>query len=131
MVVFSFIDAALNIGISLALVGPLGIGGVALGTFLACFAVHSWFGPLYIRRRTEGKVKLIIRPVIVHALGAVLPCVILALLAALYSPAEWMRLAAGVIIIALYIVLSWRLMPLDSQNLVRDAIISLRARVGW
>lgn len=126
VVAFSFVEAILNIGISLALVGLLGIRGIALGTFIACLAVNTWFGPLYIRQRTKGKVKLSIHPTVRHALVAVAPCVILAVLVSLYLSTEWMRLTAGVAIIGVYAVLSWRLFPLDLQNLLKDTFMNLR-----
>jgi len=42
--------AALNLGLSLALVGPLGVVGVALGTLLAALATTAWYLPLAASR---------------------------------------------------------------------------------
>lgn len=130
VVVFGIIEAGLNLGISLALVGPLGIGGVALGTVIASLAINSWFGPLYIRYRSKGKVKLDTQPIITHALAVMLPCVVLALVVALYYPTGWVWFTGGVAIVTLYLILSRRVMPFDLQNLVRDTLIRLRTRLS-
>jgi len=45
LAVFSIIEAALNLGLSLALVEAYGIFGVALGTAIPAFLVHAWLMP--------------------------------------------------------------------------------------
>jgi O-antigen/teichoic acid export membrane protein len=122
------IEAVLNLSISLALVGPLGIGGVALGTAIASMAIGPWFGPLYIRYRTSKRVSLEVRPVLMH-LGVVILCVVLALGIAVYFPGGWIQFISGITVITLYLALSWRIMPHDLQNLTRDNLFKLHARV--
>ncbi|MBT9150889.1 MAG: hypothetical protein DDT40_01068 [candidate division WS2 bacterium] len=128
VVIFGLTEAALNLGISLALVEPLGIGGVALGTFVASLMVNTWFHPLYIRYRTSRRVNLEVKPVLIH-LNVVILCVVLALIVVLYLPGGWIRFISGITVIALYLALSWRVMPNDLQNLTRDILIKLHARV--
>ncbi len=128
VVIFGLTEAALNLGISLALVEPLGIGGVALGTFVASLMVNTWFHPLYIRYRTSRRVNLEVKPVLIH-LNVVILCVVLALIVVLYLPGGWIRFISGITVIALYLALSWRVMPNDLQNLTRDILIKLHVRV--
>jgi O-antigen/teichoic acid export membrane protein len=130
VVAFGLLEAGLNLGISLLLIRHLGIGGVALGTFAASFAVNTWFPPLYIRYWTQKKVNLKTQPILTHAFLAVIPCAILAILTVLYLPAGWMQLAAGAVILAFYLILSWRVMPLDLRDLVGDTLLSLCARLN-
>jgi O-antigen/teichoic acid export membrane protein len=128
VVIFGLTEAVLNLGISLALVGPLGIGGVALGTFVASLMINTWFHPLYIRYRTSKRVSLEVKPVLMH-LSVVILCVAIALIVVLYLPVGWIQFISGITVITLYLALSWRVMPKDLQNLTRDIIIKLHARV--
>jgi len=121
VVVFGVIEALLNLGISLVLVKPLGIGGVAVGTFLASLAINSWFPPLYIKRRTFGKVRLNRIPILTHVL-VVGCCVILAMLTTLFLEG-WARVGIGIIIIIFYVLLSWRLSPHNFKSLVGQTVL--------
>jgi len=121
VVVFGVIEAMINLGISLVLVKPLGIGGVAVGTFLASLAINSWFPPLYIKRRTFGKVRLNRIPILTHVL-VVGCCVILAMLTTLFLEG-WARVGIGIIIIIFYVLLSWRLSPHNFKSLVRQTVL--------
>jgi len=124
VVVFGLIEAGLNIVISLLLVKPLGIGGVALGTFIASLAVNTWFHPVYIRYRTLKKVSLKIKPILIHT-SIVAWCVILALIIVTRTSPGWTRFASGVAVIILYLLLSWKNMPGSSQNFIRDSLTKL------
>jgi len=122
VVIFGLIEAALNLGISLTLIGQLGIGGVAMGTLIASLAVNSWFHPVYIRHRTSKRVTLNTQPILTH-LFVVVPCVVLAMFTALYSSGDGMRVAMGIAIIILYLALSWWVMPRNLQNLTKGALL--------
>lgn len=125
VVVFGLIEAALNLGISLALVRPLGIGGVALGTFIASLATNSWFGPLYIRHRSQKKVNLELKPILTHVF-IVVSGIIFALFIVLYLPFGWFRFVAGISIIGMYLTLSWRIIPSEIQSLIRNTLFGLQ-----
>ena len=125
MVVYGWLEAAFNLGISLALVSVLGIGGVALGTFLAALMTVFWLLPLDIRHQTAGKVKIHIKPIMSHAVGVMFPCLVLVLLTYLYAPATWTRLIINISIITIYLVLSLCIMPLDTRNLIKNTVTEL------
>jgi len=124
LVVFGCLEAAFNLGISLALINVLGIGGVALGTFLAALMTVFWLLPLDIRHQTAGKVKLHIKPIMNHAI-VMFPCLVLVLLTYLYVPVTWIRLIIDIFIIMIYLALSLRIMPLDTRNLIRNTLTKL------
>ncbi len=125
--VFGLLEAGLNLGISLALVKQLGIGGVALGTLLASLAINSWFGPVYIQNRTQRKVRLETRFPLTHVV-LVAACVLLATLTALFFSPGRVRLTVGIVIIAFYLTSSWYLMALDLRKLIVDTVINLCSR---
>jgi len=117
VVIFGLIEAVLNLVISLILVKPLGIGGVALGTFIASLAVNTWFPPLYIRYRTLRRVNFNMKPILTHA-SVVILCMAIALIVVLYLPGGWGRFVVGSAIVMAYLALSWRVIPGRLQTLI-------------
>ena len=124
LVVFGWLEAALNIGLSIALVSVLGIGGVALGAFLAALMTVFWLLPLDIHHQTAGKVKLHIKPIMSHAI-VMFPCLTLVLLTYLYAPIVWIRVIINIFIVTIYLALSWRIMSVDTRNLVKSTLKEL------
>lgn len=122
LVFLGWLEATFNLVISLALVKILGIGGVAFGTFLAAFMTVFWLLPLDIRHQTAGKVKLHVKPIIKHAVGAMLPCLTLVILTYFYVPITWVKMIVNILIITIYLILSWVIMSLDVRNLVKELI---------
>jgi len=99
-----------------------------LGTFIASLAINTWFGPLYIRHRTQRKVILEKKPILSHALIVVF-CVILALVTVLYLPAGLMKFVTGIAIICLYLVLSWQVIPPNLRGLIKSTIVEFRNNI--
>lgn len=122
LVFLGWLEATFNLVISLALVKILGIGGVALGTFLAALMTVFWLLPLDIHHQTAGKVKFHVKPIIKHAFGSMLPCLTLVILTYFYVPITWIKIIVNIFIITIYLVLSWYIMPLDVRNLVKELI---------
>jgi O-antigen/teichoic acid export membrane protein len=129
MVFISWAEAIGNLGISIALVGLLGIGGVALGTFLGSLVTVSWMLPRDVCRQTKEKVKFHFRPVMRHAFFILIPCLIMSTLIQLYWQNEISKVLINIIIIAIYLALSWCGMPIDLRNLVKNTLAGLRARL--
>lgn len=125
LVVCGWLEAVFNLGISIALVSVLGIGGVALGTFLAALMTAFWLLPLDIRHQTAGKVKLHIKPIMIHAIGIMLPCLILVLLTYLYVPVTWIRVIMNTSFTVLYLTLSLLIVPIDTRNLIKNVVTEL------
>jgi O-antigen/teichoic acid export membrane protein len=128
VVVFGFVEALLNLILSISLVTSIGIGGVALGTFVAAFATNFWFYPLYIRYRTSKQVSIKIKPIVTNGFFVIL-CVLLALFVVLYIPMGLARYIAGLVIIGIYLTISWRVLPHDTRNLIMTKTNLMNIRV--
>jgi O-antigen/teichoic acid export membrane protein len=122
LVVYEGLEAGINLGISLALVRVLGIGGVALGMFLGALLTVFWLLPRDVAYQTAGKVSIHIRPIISHAIGAMLPCLAFVLLTYLFVPVAWMRVTVNIFIVILYLALSLRIMSPDTRSLVKNML---------
>ena len=129
MVVYGWLEAGANLGISLALVRVLGIGGVALGMFLGSFLTVFWYLPRDVAYQTQGKVRIHIRPVINHAVGAMFPCLAFVLLSYLFVPSTWMRVTINIFIVILYLALSLRIMSPDTRSLVRNMVTEVYVHI--
>jgi len=129
LVVYEWLEAGANLGISLALVRVLGIGGVALGMFLGNFLTVFWLLPRDVARQTAGKVSIHIRPVINHAIGAMLPCLAFVLLSYLFAPVAWIRVTINSFIVILYLALSLRIMSPDTRSLVKNMLTEVYVHI--
>jgi O-antigen/teichoic acid export membrane protein len=122
MAIYGWLEAGANLAISLALVTVLGIGGVALGMLLGSLLTQFWLLPRDVTRQTAGKVSIHIRPIITHAIGAMLPCLAFVLLSCLFVPVAWMRVTINIFSVILYLALSLRIMSPETRNLVKNIL---------
>jgi len=120
MIYIGWAEAITNIGISIALVGILGIGGVALGTFLASLLTVFWMLPLDVYKQTEGKVKFHFRPILSHGLFILLPCLSTSLFVQSYCHDEISKILINVGIISVYLIFSWRIMSPKLHSLIKE-----------
>lgn len=120
MVIFALLEAASNLGFSLALIGPLGIGEVSLGTFFGALTTSFWIGPLYLRHRTEGKVRLYPQRILIHAVAILLPALVATYFLNSYGPSGWKGIIVKTMMIVLYLAFSWRILSLDLRHLIRS-----------
>lgn len=117
-------EAVFNLILSLILVNSLGIDGVALGTFLSALLSVTWVLPLYVYRKTQGKVSINWQPIIRHALYAVVPFVVVALVFNGYLMQWWLDILLKILIIIIYLVISWKMMPSSVINHIRDFVVA-------
>jgi len=129
MVIIAWAEAIANLVISIALVKSLGIGGVALGTFLASLLTVFWMLPLDIYKQTKGKVKFNFRPILSHGLFILLPCLIAALFVYNYCQNEIWKIFINIGIVCTYLILSWRIMPSEFHNLIKDISVKIYTRI--
>jgi O-antigen/teichoic acid export membrane protein len=122
MVIYGWLEAGVNLGISLALVRVLGIGGVALGMFLGALLTGFWILPLDVAYQTAGKVRTHIRSIISHAIGAMMPCLVFVLLSYFFAPETWVRVTINIFIVILYLALSLHVMSPDTRGLVKNML---------
>jgi len=130
MVLFGLLEAALNLGFSLAFIGPLGIGGVALGTFLGALTTVFWIGPLYLRHRTEGKVRFHPQHIAIHAAAVLLPALVAAYLLGVYGPSGWEGVFIKAMVIVLYLGFSWCSTSPNLRHFIWDNGREFLSRVG-
>jgi hypothetical protein len=129
MVIYGWLEAGANLGISLALVRVLGIGGVALGMFLGSLLTVFWLLPRDVAYQTAGNVSIHTGPVISHAIGVMLPSLAFVLLTYFFAPAAWMRVTIDIFIVILYLALSWRIMSPDTRSLVKNTLVEVYAHI--
>jgi O-antigen/teichoic acid export membrane protein len=104
----SWLEAGVNLALSLALIRLLGMGGVALGTFLASLCTVFWLIPREIGIRTGGKIRLDWQPLAVQFAMLLLPALAGILLVDRFVSGGFLRLVADLALICAYMVLSWR-----------------------
>ena len=129
MIYVGWAEAIANLGISIALVKPLGTGGVALGTFLASLLTVFWMLPLDIYKQTEGKVKFHFRTIFSHGLFILLPCLIASLFIYNYCQNEICKIFINIGIVCTYLILSWRIMSPELHNLIKYTSAEIYTRI--
>lgn len=123
------LDAIFNIILSLLFIKPLGIAGVALGTFISCVIVHSWFPAFYIKYRTQGKVKLNSKTIVKHLFTTLIPFLLIAIFLNIYLQLSMSRLLFSILIFIFYVYLSWKFIPMNVQNRIKEQFLNLRAEI--
>lgn len=121
-VFIGWLEALANLGISIALVRLLGIGGVALGTFLGSLLTVCWMAPVAIYIKTGKRIKFNFRPVLFHTFFILAPFLIISILIQLFWKNEISKIIINLGIIISYLVLSWRAIPLNLQRAVAEMI---------
>jgi len=121
-VFIGWLEAAANFGISIALVRALGIGGVALGTFLGSLLTVCWMIPIAIYIKTKKKIKFNFHPVLFHTFFILAPSLIAIILLDFFWKEEISKIIISIGIIFSYLVLSWRTVSSDLQRQVMDII---------
>ncbi len=116
-------EAIVNIFLSIFFIKYLhmGIGGTALGTFLASFLTVSWMVPIYIRKRSQGKIILDYSIVIRNFFLVILPCLIL-LMVLHQLKIDSVRISLSLLIIVIYCFVSYRILPSGVKGILKDLI---------
>ena len=128
-VFIAWLEAAANFTISIILVRILGIGGVALGTFLGSLLTSFWMAPLAIYIKTKKRIKFNFRPVLLHAFTAVFPFLISVILVNLFWKEEISKIFINTIIVSIYLMLSWRFVSPDLRTLIKSTIAEIFTRI--
>jgi O-antigen/teichoic acid export membrane protein len=130
LVVFSLGSAALNLGLSIALVGPLGVRGVAIGTLVATFLealVTLPFGARVLGVQPAAIVKQVVLPGLLPLLPMV--AVLLAIRSAL-APSTIVTIAlAGIAGAIVYLAVYLAVPETASERLVARRLLTLSGRL--
>lgn len=128
-VFIGWLEAAANFIISIILVRVLGIGGVALGTFLGSLLTVSWMIPLAIYIKTKKRIKFNFCPVLFHTFAIVFPFLISVILVDFFWKEEISKIFINIIIISIYLILSWQVISHDLRNLFKSTIAEIYTRI--
>jgi O-antigen/teichoic acid export membrane protein len=110
---FSFVtvaEATTNLGLSIVLIKPLGILGVALGTSIPVVLFRILLSPIFVKRITKSSFLLYLRESLLGPLLICIPVVILALLLESFLSAESLLefFLQAVLLLSVYYLLAWR-----------------------
>lgn len=127
MILITGSEAIANIGISVALVRSLGTVGVALGTFLAILLITTWLLPIDVYRQTSKRVKFNFYFIMRHAFFILIPCLIISFLIQHYWQDGISKIFINIVVVSIYLILSWWVIHLNLRNLAKSILGSLRS----
>lgn len=113
-------EAMVNLFLSLLLVKYLGAGGVALGTFLAAVGTVFWMLPLELFKRSDGEIRFKYMQALNQFFIVILPFLICALITSFVIVNKDIRLTANLLLISLYIMVSYNKIPQDLKNSILE-----------
>jgi O-antigen/teichoic acid export membrane protein len=116
----TWMEAGLNLPLSLLLAHWLGMGGVALGTFAASLLTVFWMIPREISARTEKKVHLDWQPLLKEFALILVPVVMGILLANRCIPSGATRLLVNALLVSVYALISYVRLPAAIKTLVGE-----------
>lgn len=120
MVWVGIAEAMANLVFSMILLNWLGIGGVALGTFLAALFTAFWLLPMVIRNRTQNNVRMSWRSVYKN-LFVLMPCLLLAVIMR-RQDVDFSYYVLGFFLIAIYLSVSWHVVDVQLRKGLLSAI---------
>jgi len=123
---FYWIEAVLKLSISVVLLKLMGIGGVAMGTFLSSLLLGTWLFPFLIVKRTNHRIRYRINFITKHFVFAILPFLIIGIVSQIVIQSAVLRLIIGLLIIGAYSIVSYQIVPLDVKNYFNEIIKQIR-----
>lgn len=116
MPLVGWLEALLNIGFSIFLLRHFDIGGVALGTFLGSLLSVTWILPYIITKRSGHNIKYNKNFVLKHFISAIIPILIIGILGQLFIKSIILMLILGLLMVFLYLLISYKLMPMYAKE---------------
>lgn len=113
-----WMEAIINITLSIFFVTRIGIGGAALGTFLGSLLSVTWLLPIVIFKKTNNKLNINVKFLLKHLFFIILPLVLISIVIQIYVKYTIIRLGLGFIIICLYSYLSYKIIPESSREYI-------------
>lgn len=124
----SWSEAGLNLALSLVLVRYFGVGGVALGTFIASLCTVSWLIPREIGSQTGGTVRFAWGAIARQSGGVMLPAIVAIILVNRTVQYNGMRLGINLSIVVCYLIVSICCLPIDIKKIVLELLAKPFAR---
>jgi len=113
MPIVGWIEAGVNLGMSIVLLKPFGIGGVALGTFLGSLLGPALLLPRIIEKSSDGKIIQDSKFVVKHLVFVLLPLFAVSICLQLFLQKPLFRVSLGFLVIVCYVCLSFKVIPND------------------
>lgn len=124
-------EALVKIVLSVILIQYFGIVGVAIGSFFGSLCAPSWVLPIWIRKRSEGKIAYDFSFLWKHFITAILPCLFFSILIQIFVSNMILRLISGVLIVLFYLLLSYMIMPVIYKTFFFRYINQVLKRAGY
>ena len=123
-------EAIINVLLSIWLGKIWGLAGVAAGTFLGSLFSPTWVLPIFIMKRSAGKIIYNFALLSKHFVLAILPCIIISVLIQVFPLNIIIRLIFGVLVAFLYVWLSYMVIPLNYREFYFRHISKILIRIG-
>ena len=121
--IISWAESLLNIGLSIFLLRFFHLGGVAMGTFLGSLLTTAWLFPLLIQKKMKNKINCNFSFIFKHFLILILPLLFLSLWIQLSVNFLYLRIVFGAIIILIYLIFSYKIIPKETKYFLIENII--------
>ncbi|MBT3261552.1 lipopolysaccharide biosynthesis protein [bacterium] len=105
----SWLEAIINISVSIYLLQFLGLGGVALGTFCGGILGAIFLYPFILMKKSQYKIKYDFMFIIKHIGFIILPLLIVSVLNTVFVSNLVFKILIGIIILSVYGLASWQL----------------------
>jgi O-antigen/teichoic acid export membrane protein len=124
-------EALIKITISLILVGILGIAGVAIGTFFGSLLVPTWILPIWIRKRSAGKLHYYFPFIRNHFALVIIPVLVVSVLLQLFVSHILILRLLGITIFLVYFLFSYIAMPATNRIFLFANLNQMFKRIGF
>jgi O-antigen/teichoic acid export membrane protein len=123
-------EALIKITFSILMVKVWGIAGVAVGTFLGSFLIPTWILPIWIRKRSSGKLFYDFAFIKKQFILVILPCLIISILLQVFVAKLLILRLTGIIIFLSYFLLTYFVMPLGYRTFFFRNVNQILKRIG-
>ena len=124
-------EAIIKIVFSIGLGKIWGLAGVAMGTFLGSLCSPTWALPIWIRKRSAGKIFYDFVFLRKHFVFVILPCLIISVLIQVFVSHMILRLVVGVFVILSYLLLSYLVTPVTYRAFFFLYVNQILKRIGY
>jgi O-antigen/teichoic acid export membrane protein len=125
----SWLEAIINISVSIYLLQFLGLGGVALGTFCGGILGAIFLYPFILMKKSKYRIKYDFMFIIKHIGFIILPLLILSVLNNVFVANLGFKILIGILILSVYSLASWRLAPKDVKEFWRMILFKFLKKV--
>lgn len=123
-------EALIKITFSILMVKVWGIAGVAVGTLLGSLLIPTWILPIWIRKRSSGKLFYDFAFLKKQFILVILPCIIISILLQVFVVKLLILRLTGIIIFLSYFLLTYFVMPLSYRTFFFRNVNQILKRIG-